>query len=86
MNKILALLATIPLDKCLHFIVSVPIFALVNGHYGPVRGLECAIGAHVLKKTYDVVFTGRRDWAHTFFDIFAGTLGAVSAYACTLTF
>ena len=80
-----AFLASIPLDKYLHMIGSVIIFAAVHWLLGDALvAFEIAILAHVVKKGYDVIILNLRDLSDIFGDIGFGVAGAALAWVCIL--
>lgn len=82
MTNPLDYLRDIPLDKYLHALSSVVIFAAL--HFcgvAPLYAFWAASGAHVVKKAYDIA-RGLRDRSDIVFDIAAGVAGAALAWAC----
>ena len=78
-------LLDLPIDKYLHFIISVFIFAVVHFFTGDsFYAFIAANAAHVFKKLYDVA-DGLRDTNDIFGDIISGAAGAFMAWACAYT-
>jgi hypothetical protein len=83
MNGINQFLSSIPLDKYLHLIGSVVIFAALHGLVGLWPAAGIAAGSHVLKKFLDYCM-GRRDLDDMTTDILAGLAGVALAVGCAL--
>lgn len=79
-------LKSIPLDKWMHFVVSVLLFIIVHYVTGnSFLAFGIASIAHIVKKGYDI-YNGLRDKADIFGDVGAGILGALAAWACIFTY
>jgi hypothetical protein len=79
-------LESIRVDKWLHALGSVAIFAI--WHYFTGNALHAfliACAAHVCKKAFDVIVLKSRDWADVVGDIAFGVAGAALAWACLFT-
>ena len=74
----------LPLDKCLHVIAGVIIFAALLHVLGANYALASTIAIGSLKEIYDYLFPEK----HTcdILDAVATWVGAVLAYSCTLVF
>ena len=80
----IAFIESIRLDKWLHCLGSVVIFAAVHYVTGnPPLAFGVAVLAHVVKKAYDVEH-GSRDWNDVAGDIGFGVAGALLAWACLI--
>jgi hypothetical protein len=77
------LLRSIPLDKYLHLIGSIIIFAALRPVTSIWDAAAIATAAHVAKKAYDYS-QGLRDWKDLIGDVVAGAIGALLAVACAL--
>lgn len=84
MNPI-TFLNAIPLDKYIHALGSVVVFAVLH-YFGatPLVAFSVANAAHVAKKAYDYQVKGSRDWNDLIGDVLAGAIGAALAWACIL--
>ncbi|MDE2470471.1 MAG: hypothetical protein KGL35_17430 [Bradyrhizobium sp.] len=84
--SIISTIESVRVDKWLHALGSVAIFAVV--HYATAHALWAAAAAvlsHVAKKAYDVIALKSRDWADVGGDIAFGVAGAALAWACLFT-
>lgn len=77
------LLKSIAIDKYIHVLISIVIFAALHTFTGPLIAAGVAVLAHVIKKAVDYA-NGERDWADLIGDVVAGAIGAGLAWLCLL--